>query len=301
MLSRNFDEAFVVGVARFFAAVFLLVKVHVFFVGVFKELFGVVSPCAVMVFVKNHQVPHGGVDKLVLRLDCARIRGAEQILKRTEHHNGPLLVRFAVLVVNGLILRLCIFIGNELPTGKVHMREQIFAPRGFHGGLEREHQHALCAHLFGKLIGRKGFAKAHFRVPKELRRAVRVVLLCRNIIVHGALHGGSLFRAHAKSRGAGTLQTNAGFQLVHGGDDIFDGAVEPFVVAVGVQLSESVAFQKAVNVLIGKAGAIGPHGGILKQNVERLVRGADLLFDARHHVAAGVADFDIALVERRLR
>ena len=62
----------------------------------FKELFGIVSLRAEMVFDKDHDVPVGGMYPFVLFLDAAALVGAEIVLKRTETDDGTGQVGFLV-------------------------------------------------------------------------------------------------------------------------------------------------------------------------------------------------------------
>lgn len=49
--------------------------------------------------------------------------------------------------------------GEVLPTVEVHMGFEVRLPCIFHGGLERDHEHALGPKFLGKLIAGEGLAE----------------------------------------------------------------------------------------------------------------------------------------------
>ena len=76
---------------------------------------------------------------------------------------------------------------------------EVRLPRVFHRGLERHHEYPLRAKLLGELVGGKGFAEAHLRVPQETRDGVHVFLPAREEVGVRHLHRFGLFAAHRKS------------------------------------------------------------------------------------------------------
>ena len=84
----NGQEGFVICVSRFFRLIFFCIKIRFgFFIGIFKELFHILTPCAEMILVKDNYIPYFGMYKLIFRLDTAVFIGAEQVLKRTENND----------------------------------------------------------------------------------------------------------------------------------------------------------------------------------------------------------------------
>ena len=78
------------------------------------------------------------------------------------------------------------------------MSKQVIAPRIYHSRLKGDNKQVLPTHRFSQLIGSKGFSKAHFGIPKEVRYmplSWRVVLKEISCNSYRSL----LFRAHCKT------------------------------------------------------------------------------------------------------
>ena len=68
------QPAFIDGIICFLFLVLFHVEVGILFViRRFKELLGILTPCAEMVLIEDDQIPVDVVDKLILSLDAARI------------------------------------------------------------------------------------------------------------------------------------------------------------------------------------------------------------------------------------
>ena len=86
-------------VARLFLLIFFKIEIVVFFVELFKQAFGVFAPCTEMVLVEYDYIPICGVNKFVFRLYAARVVSTEQILKRTEYHDGQIFIAGIELLI----------------------------------------------------------------------------------------------------------------------------------------------------------------------------------------------------------
>ena len=284
------QEGLVVGVVGLVLLVLLHIEVVILVLVVhFKELFGIVPPRAEMVFVKDHDVPVGGMYPFVLCLDAAALVGAEIVLKRAETDDGT--GQVGVLVAHSVPT-------DELPALKVLVGHEIFLPRRLDGGLEGQHKHLFQPHSFGQLIGGKGFAEAHFGIPKEFRRTVRCIQLCGTKIGDGLVDGLLLLRAHRKGTGAVLLIDGVGFHRQHRRFQLIYRAAEPFTAHAG----DFPAAEHTMYIVVGKAGAILPHGGAAVQDLigELAVRalGGVLLRHTPVHIFFGVAHFQQAVIIR---
>lgn len=96
-----------------------------------------------MVFVKYHDIPIIAMDKFVFRLDTAVFVRPQKVLKRAEYNDRLAFIRLFVLSVNVDFVVVCVFVGNKLPALKIDMRQKVFSPRAFYGGLKRKHKNAL--------------------------------------------------------------------------------------------------------------------------------------------------------------
>ena len=294
---RDGQKTFVDRVARLFELIFFEIEVVVFFIELFKQIFRILAPCAEVVFVKDDDVPIGGVDKLVFRLDPSEVVGAEQVLERTEHDNGSRLVASVVLFVQFFCVELRLFVGDKLPTLEMDMPRKVFLPRRLDSRLESEHKDLFEVHRLAKLIGRESLAEAHFRVPKELGRARGVVGFCLFKIRLRHLDGDFLLVAHGKIPSALPLKPCFRAQLFHRRQGVRECTAKPFVsVLAFVELQKAFVSQQPVHVFIRKASAVGTHRGLFEQDLELDRRGMQLLFYARLDIAIGVADLDVAVV-----
>ena len=242
-----------------------------------------------MVFVKDHDVPVGGMYPFVLCLDAAALVGAEIVLKRAEADNGA--GQVGVLVAHSVP-------ADELPALKVLVGHEIFFPRCLDGGLEGQHKHPFQPHSFGQLIGGEGFPKAHFGIPKEFRRTVRRIQLGGTKIGDGLVDGLFLLRAHRKGAGAALLVEGVGFHRQHRRFQLIYRAAEPFAAHAG----DFPAVEHTMHIVVGKAGAVLPHGGAAVQDLigELAVRalGGVLLRHTPVHILFGVAHLQQAVIIR---
>ena len=284
------QEGLVVGVVGLVLLVLLHVEVVIFvFVVHFKELFGVVAPCAEMIFVKDDDVPVGGMHPFVFRLDAAAFVGAEVILKGTEADDGARQV--GIFIAHPVP-------ANELPAFKVPVGHQVFFPRRLDSGLEGQHKHLFQPHPLGQFIGGERLSEAHFGVPQKLRRMVRRVLPRGAEIGDGLVDGLLLLRAHRKGAGAVLLVEGVGFHRQHRRFQLIHRAAEPFAAHAG----DFPAAEHTMHIVIGKAGAILPHGGAAVQDLigELAVRalGGVLLRHTPVHILFGVAHLQQAVIIR---
>ena len=302
MRGGNGQEGFVVGVTGLFLLILLGIEVcSRFIVRVVKQLFGILAPRAKVVLIENDQIPIVCVDKLVLCLYATGLVGTQQILERTEHHNGLRLIGTGIFPVNIDVLSSGVFVRNKLPAIKVHMGHKVLAPGGLYRRLKGQHEDSGKTHLLGQFVRSKGFAETHFSVPKELRRPAGVFFLGIGVILHGALYCGILLRAHFEDGCAGGLGDNALLQLHDSGFYIRHRAVIPLVAILAlVELPKSFPAQNAVDIFICKDRTIRTHGGLGVQKVGFQPAGVHLFFDAGLHIPVCIADFYVSRVIRHL-
>ena len=197
----NGQKGFIIGIARFFHAIFFGIEIgRLLFIRIFKEFLCVLTPRAEMILVKNHQIPIGGMDKFIFCLDTARLVGTEQILKRAKHHDGTGLVRHFILPIHIHVAHMCVLVGNKLPAVKIHMCHKILAPCRLNCGFEGQNKDSGKSHFLCQLVGSKCLAKTHFGVPEKFRDSPRLVRLGFSEIIRSALHGTHLFGAHTEGR-----------------------------------------------------------------------------------------------------
>ena len=178
------------------------------------------------------------------------------------------------------------------------MGHEIFLPRRLDSGLEGQHKHLFQPHSFGQLIGGEGFAEAHFGVPEEFRRTVRRIQLGGTKIGDGLVDGLLLLRAHGKGAGAVLLVEGVGFHRQHRRFQLIHRAAEPFAAHAG----DFPAAEHTMHIVVGKAGAVLPHGGAAVQDLiwELAVRalGGVLLRHTPVHILFGVAHLQQAVIIR---
>ena len=170
------------------------------------------------------------------------------ILKRAKADDGT-----------GLVRR---FIGqfripaNKLPAFKINVAVQVLLPCADHSWLEGQNQNPLESHFLCQLIGRKGFAEAHFAVPQKLGIACRVHLISTLKIGSGFVHSFLLFRAHGKTVDSILRIVSMVFDGQHSRSDIIYTAAKPFAAHAGNLL----ALQGAMNIMVRERGAVRIHG-----------------------------------------
>ena len=160
--------------------------------------------------------------KLVFCLYASTFICAKQVLKRTEHHYRPRLVRPIKLLVHIQLVVACIFVGYELPSLKVDMRHKVFAPCRFYSRFESQNQYTRQIHLFSQLIARKSLSETHLRIPKKLGYSVGLFLYSLFKIRLGLFHGTELFWTHTEVLSpvlyifrTGTQRKNSRFYVLH--------------------------------------------------------------------------------------
>ena len=157
------QPCFIVGIGT--AVLLHIFGIVVVLIVLFKQLLGVLFPCAKVVFIENDQIPVDGMYPLIAALDGAGgLIHAEIVLERAKTDDGATLV-------GGLVGQFR-SAGDKLPALKILVGVQVLLPRTDHGGLKGEHQYPLKAHSFCQLVGGKGLAKPHFAVPQKLRVAL---------------------------------------------------------------------------------------------------------------------------------
>ncbi|OQA22734.1 MAG: hypothetical protein BWY63_00661 [Chloroflexi bacterium ADurb.Bin360] len=238
-----------------------LAKLDFFLALGFEELFGVLAPGAVVVFIQDDAIPVGGVDPFVFSLDTAGAAvPAEIILEGAEADDGAPLIRLLV----GETAR-----GDELPTRKIHVLLEVGFPGVLDCRFEGEHENLAPTHAFCQVVGCGGFAEAHLGIRHRL----------------------DLFGAECEIQGAVFLILQA---LAQGNDcclHVLYGARKPFPLGVG----DAARAQVAVHVVVGEGGAILTHGGFFEDDAVGGSSGAERGVLLRHtllHVAGGVAHFE---------
>ena len=285
MVGGDRQPCFIVGVGT--AVLLHILGVVVVLIVLFKQLLGVLFPCAKVVFIENDQIPVDGMYPLIAALDGAGgLVHTEIVLERAKADDRATLV-------GGLVGQFR-SAGDKLPALKILVGVQVLLPRTDHGGLKGEHQYPLKAHSFCQLVGGKGLAKPHFAVPQKLRVALGG---CRAEIGFGLIHRLFLLRAHGKIVGAVFHIFGAVSYCINGSFHIVDGTAEPFIPVLAlVQLPKPFAAQHSVEVFIRKATAIAAHGRPRFQHPVGHGYGVSLLPDAGIHIPLGVADLDVAPV-----
>ena len=87
-------------------------------------------------------------------------------------------------------------VADERPISEVDMAFEIFPPRVLNGRLIGQDQDLGPAHLLGKLVGGESLAKAHFRVPQEVRFGALPLLAIKEVGCF--INCGLLLQAHSK-------------------------------------------------------------------------------------------------------
>ncbi len=137
MACSNRQECFIVSIVCLILLIFFQIKIgFCFFIRVFKQLFGILTPGTKMVFIEYYQVPIVGMYKLVFCFYATTVICSKQVLERTEHNNRAWLVRLHILFIDIDIVIVCILIGDKLPSLKVNMVHKVFRPGGFHRRLK---------------------------------------------------------------------------------------------------------------------------------------------------------------------
>ena len=121
------EKRFIVGVATVIL-IHILIVVAVL-VLLLKQLFGCILPCSEVVFIKDKQIPVGGMYPLVFCLDTAGFFIHSQIvLKRAKADDGAGLVR-------RFIGQFCIS-ADKLPALKINVAVQVLLPCTDHSRLK---------------------------------------------------------------------------------------------------------------------------------------------------------------------
>ena len=213
-----------------------------------KKVFGLVTPGAVVIFIQNDTVPIHQVYLFVACLDSSRFVAPQQVLERTEIHQGARFVCF--------VQRQWGVARDELPAPEVSVVHQVRFPSVTHGGFESKYQQAFPAHTTCQLVGGKSFAKAHFAVPEEMR-GFSGILFAAAVEVSGCFfHSFLLFGAHAEGFCALAFGIIMSAHNFYGLCHFAHGAAEPFSGRVG----NAHATQAVVHFVVGKRSAIFAHG-----------------------------------------
>ena len=191
-----------------------------FLVLALEQLLGGLSPRTEVVFIEDDEVPVGGVDPLVLRLDEAGLPVApEQVLERTEVDQRSRLVGIVWAAPGGR--------GEVLPAVEVGVRLQVGLPGVLHCGLEGDHEDAFGAEPLRELVGGEGLPEAHLGVPQEPWHRVRVLGPDGLVVALGLVHGAGLLRAHRKLLMMGSTELHACAKLSDRRAHIVWGAPHP--------------------------------------------------------------------------
>ena len=169
------------------------------------------------------------------------------VLKRAKADDGTRLVR-------RFIGQLCVA-ADKLPALKINVAVQVLLPCAYDSRLEGQNQNPLESHSFCQLIGRKGFAEAHFAVPQKLGIACRVLLISTLKISGGFVHGFLLFRAHREAVNPILRIVSMVFDGQHSRLDILYPAAKPFTAHAWNLLS----FQDTMNIMVSERGTIRIH------------------------------------------
>ena len=283
------EERFIVGVAT-------VIRIHILtvvavLVLLLKQLFGGIFPCSEVVLIKDHQIPVGGMYPLIFCLDAAGFPIHSQIiLKRAKADDRAGLVRC-------FIGQFCVA-ADKLPAFKINMAVQVLLPRTDHSRLEGQNQNPLESHFLCQLIGRKGFAEAHFAVPQKLGIACRVLLISTLKISGGFVHGFLLFRAHGEAVNPILRIVSMVFDGQHSRLDILYPAAKPFTAHAWNLLS----FQDTMNIMVRERGAVRIHGTFPIDDAIRntAVRsfGGVLLSNTLIHINGGISHLQKPLILR---
>ena len=214
-----------------------------------KEVFGILAPGAVVVFVQDDAVPVPQVYPFVPFLDAARLVAAQQVLERTEAHHGAVFVY--VLRCKHAVT------GDELPALEILMGHQVRFPGIAYGGLEGQHQQACPAHAPGQLVGGEGLAEAHLAVPKEVGRLIGTFPAALLEVGCGFVHGGLLFGAHPEGLGTGHIPGAVLAEGLQGAFHIPWCATHPFACRV----LKAIVLHEVAQLVVCDLGAIVAHGG----------------------------------------
>ena len=163
MVGGDGQPCFIAGVGT--AVLLHILGIVVVLIVLFKQLLGVLFPCAKVVLIEDDQIPVDGMYPLVAALDGAGgLIHAKIILERAKADDRTALV--------GALVGQCRSAGDELPALKILVGVQVLLPRTDHGRLKGEHQHPLKVHPLCQLVGGKGLFKPHFAVPQKFRVAL---------------------------------------------------------------------------------------------------------------------------------
>ena len=287
-----------VGLAQ--ARVHGLAGVCLVLVILYEEALGVLVPGAEVVLVKDDKVPVLLAHPLVLRLyPAGPALAPQEVLEGAKAHDGPLLVCHLELL---RYVRFARRLGtaDELPALEVHVRGQVLLPRGLHGRLEGEDQHAPKAHVLGELVGGEGLAEAHLGVPQELGGARPALGGEGPEVLLRLVDRGLLLRPHLEVARAPLRVVHAIPHCDVGCPHVVNAAAEPLrVLAVAVAHALlAMPHQVLVHLVVREGRAVGPHCRLheddLVRFLSRLQRGVVLvhaLFDG----ARGVSHLEEAL------
>ena len=264
-----------------------------------EEALRVLIPGAEVVLVEDHKVPVLGAHPLVLGLEGPVPALAEEVLERSEAHDGPVLVGSLVLPGDVGVAGSC-GAADELPALEVHMRLEVLLPRRLDRRLEGEDEDALEPHAAGELVRREGLAEAHLGVPEELGGAVRGLAVKEAEVPLGLLDGRELLWAHGE--GVWTSPDRLG-AVAHGAVghlDVPDGTGEPLGELAGVvtlATDPHLVHEHPMHLVVHEGGAVGAHGRSRELHVVGLDAGLErgiVLVHALLDGAAGVAHLEEA-------
>ena len=228
---------------------------------------------------------------LIFCLDAAGFFIHSQIvLKRAKADDGAGLVR-------RFIGQFCVA-ADKLPALKINVAVQVLLPCADDSRLEGQNQNPFESHSFCQLIGRKGFAKAHFAVPQKFGTAGRILVISALKISGGFVHGFLLFRAHGEAVDPVLHIGSMVFNGQHRRPHIVYGTAKPFAAHAGNLL----ALQGTMNIMVRERGAVRIHGTFPVDDAVRntAVRsfGGVLLGHTLVHINGGIAHLQKPLILR---
>ena len=192
---------------------------------------------------------------------------------------------------------LCVLIGNELPTFKIHVAYKVIPPCRFHCRFESKDKNALKAHSLGQLITCKGFTETHLCIPKEFRSAVGFINLLLPEIVYSHLNRTLLLRTHVKCLGAFLDIGGTGLESHNSGHHILCCTLKPFVlVLTSIELKTALLFKECMNIVVSEARTIITHCRFPKNNFIRNTHLTALFLYSGLNITISVSYLEIAFM-----
>ena len=192
---------------------------------------------------------------------------------------------------------LCVLIGNELPTFKIHVAYKVIPPCRFHCRFESKDKNALKAHSLGQLITCKGFTETHLCIPKEFWSTVRLINLLLIEIFLSHHHRPFLFWAHTERLGA---LFNVGSTCLESHNCslyILYGTLEPFVlILASIKLKTALLFKECMNIVVSEARTIITHCRFPKNNFIRNTHLTALFLYSGLNITISVSYLEIAFM-----